>query len=162
MSYYYKSDAELAKELAKLYEKEEKQRAEDERLALKLMHEFESHQNNDIDLALALSLTGLEEKQSKPTMKSVNYRKDAIEFCCPHCPTRIIVMNNEFNCRIFRCGQYMDKNGEMLQVPQHAKWAEVEAFKKTSKRFFGCGNPFCLQGEVDQKNVVVAKADWSS
>ena len=162
MNRYCKSDAELAKELAKRYEQEEEQRATDERLALKLMHEYEPRHSNDMDFALALSLMCLEEKQPEPAMKSVNYRKDAIEFCCPHCPTRIIVMNNEFNCRIFRCGQYMDKNKNMIQVPPHASEAEVNALKKTSNRFFGCGNPFRLQGEVGQKNVVVVKADWSS
>lgn len=148
------NDAMLARALAEMYANEEEQTKRDMQLAIEMMKEEEK--GNDASLALALSL--MDEPQPA---ERISYKKDSIEFNCVHCGARISVLYSEFNCRIFRCGQFIGADNIMQQVPQHARQNEVVAIKSRAKRFFGCGNPFRIEGDHLKKNVQIVRGNWT-
>lgn len=62
-------------------------------------------------------------------------------FDCPHCGIQIVVIKNELNCKIFRCGQFKS-NGE--PIPPHASKIMCDKFK-TDDLINGCGKPFIFK-----------------
>ena len=69
---------------------------------------------------------------------------DFYMFKCPHCLISIIVMNNEINCKIFRCG-VMKQTGQ--QVPSHATLQQCDKLS-TEHVIYGCGKPFHFDGKT--------------
>lgn len=62
---------------------------------------------------------------------------------CPHCNISIIIMKNEVNCKIFRCGQYKT-TGE--PIPPHSS-KELCDKLRNAELIYGCANPFMFDGK---------------
>jgi len=58
---------------------------------------------------------------------------------CPHC--KILILVEEVNCGIFRCGIYKDTG---LQINPHLPQSECERIKND---IWGCGKPFRIINE---------------
>lgn len=68
---------------------------------------------------------------------------------CPHCQEQILI--SEINCQIFRHGAYK-ANGE--QIPPHTPKEECDRLAQGGL-IFGCGKPFRIVKDEQNKNVVV-------
>jgi hypothetical protein len=75
---------------------------------------------------------------------------DFYSIICPYCSINIIVMKNELNCRIFRCGQYI-KNG--AQIPPHLAKNQCDDLVQR-KLIYGCSKPFRLDGSTNDLYAV--------
>ena len=65
------------------------------------------------------------------------------EFTCPHCNISIIVMKNEMNCRIFRCGEYKKTR---QPIPPHLPKNLCDELVKNDL-IYGCGKPFIFKND---------------
>lgn len=87
----------------------------------------------------------MNEQQTNNLGKSiVQIFDDFYLFNCPHCNIEIVVIKNELNCRIFRCGEYL-KNGE--PIPPHAPKIMCDKLK-ADNLINGCGKPFIFKENV--------------
>lgn len=68
-------------------------------------------------------------------------------FKCPYCKSSIVVMKNELNCKIFRCG-VLKKNNEPINP--HAPKVECDRLKELDL-IDGCGRPFIFRGDYVEK-----------
>ena len=66
---------------------------------------------------------------------------DFYKFKCPHCKIDVVVMKNELNCKIFRCGQ-LKSNGS--QIPPHTQKTECDRLRE-SDLIYGCAKPFIFK-----------------
>lgn len=81
------------------------------------------------------------------TRSNVEIFDDFYRFNCPHCGTNIVVMKNEVNCKIFRCGQ-LKSNG--TQIPPHAQKIVCDQLRENNL-VYGCAKPFIFRGEYVEK-----------
>ena len=73
---------------------------------------------------------------------------------CPHCHMYIIIMKEEFNCKIFRHGVLKANN---QQINPHLKKEECDRLAR-EKLIYGCGKPYKL---VERKDKWIAeKCDY--
>lgn len=57
---------------------------------------------------------------------------------CPHCQDKILIYQNELNCRIFRHGVYKQN---MQQIPPHLDKTRCDQLFENGL-IYGCGKPF--------------------
>lgn len=63
------------------------------------------------------------------------------KFNCPHCNITIIVMKNQLNCKIFRCGIYKSNS---KPINPHASKIECDKLVQNNL-IIGCGKPFIIK-----------------
>lgn len=69
---------------------------------------------------------------------------DFFKFRCPHCKINIVVMKNEINCKIFRCGQYMC-DGRSIEPHLPKKSCDI---LRDGGEIYGCARPFMFDGKI--------------
>lgn len=79
---------------------------------------------------------------SSNIQNKVEVFKEFYLFTCPHCAIQIVVMKNELNCKIFRCGQFKSSGDP---VPPHAPKTICDKLK-AEDLINGCGKPFIFNG----------------
>lgn len=147
----FEKDAALAKAIQL---RDLQQQAEEERKNMELIRQLQAMEIAPVVHAAAPVVCAV-------AGSNVNYYANSVMFKCPHCGLSVEVLSSEFNCRIFRCGQYFEGEN-MIQFPQHASEQEIRNIMARSNGYIGCGKPFSLAGDFASKNVVVSPADWSS
>jgi hypothetical protein len=80
-------------------------------------------------------------------LMSIKVNNTFYEFNCPYCNIHIMVMKNEVNCKIFRCGVF-----KQTGQPIHPHLSEVECKRMVKENLiYGCGNPFIFNGSHVEK-----------
>lgn len=74
-----------------------------------------------------------------------------LEFTCPHCEGKIIVNENELNCRIFRHGIFKDSQ---KQINPHGSKEYCQSLKNCDK-IFGCSGPFTIVGSKGNYSIKI-------
>ena len=59
---------------------------------------------------------------------------------CPYCSLFILILKNEFNCKIFRHGTFKDTN---KQIHPHLSKEKCDKLAKDDL-IYGCGKPYKL------------------
>ena len=70
--------------------------------------------------------------------QQVTLEDEVYTFNCPHCNEKIMVLQSETACCIFRHGVYKDN---MKQVPPHSSKEHCDDIFKNNL-IYGCGKPF--------------------
>lgn len=72
---------------------------------------------------------------------------DCYQITCPYCNITIMVMKNELNCKIFRCGQYK-LNGK--QIDPHLSEQLCNSLIQKNL-IYGCSKPFIFKNTHVEK-----------
>ena len=79
----------------------------------------------------------------------------AIYLKCPHCYQYIEILKSQFNCKIFRHGNYKHS---LEPIHPHLGKSDIEQLLQ-SNQIYGCGGPFQLVEKTDE-NYQLIKCDY--
>lgn len=137
-------------------------------LTAEYFEQKDREEQTDRDHLFALEMQFQEPIQPKTSQiqknSIVKYLNNEVQFYCPNpnCHEIVSVDNDQFNCRIFRCGYYLGSNGDKVQFPQHASESEIALLiYRSNGHYRGCGNPFRLEGDVLKKTVKPVRGAWT-
>jgi hypothetical protein len=82
------------------------------------------------------------EEEKNYVKQKIKIYEDFYKIKCPHCAITIVILKNELNCKIFRCGQYKS-TGE--QIPPHTSKIICDKLRETCQ-IIGCAKPFTFDG----------------